>query len=64
MVECAQGQDKEELIDRLEIAQLKAKDNDHLAIFLRLVFGHHVVCQLSVELELLEYVQPEFRGDP
>jgi|TARA_B100001964_G_C14193452_1_gene582215 hypothetical protein len=64
LVECAEGHDKEELIDRLELAQLKAKDSEHLAGFLRLIFGHHVVRQLFVELELIEYVQSEYRSDP
>lgn len=63
LVECAEGFDKDELIDRLELAQLKARDSSHLAGFLQTIFSHHVVRQLFVELELTEHIQPQFLAD-
>lgn len=61
LVECSEGQDKDELIDRLELAQLKARDSEHLAQFLRGIFSHHVVHQLFIDLELIEHLQSEYR---
>lgn len=61
LVQSAEGRDRDELIDRLELAQLKARESEHLARFLREIFAHHVVHQLFIDLDLIGHLQPEFR---
>lgn len=60
LVGCAEGEDRDELIDRLELAQLKAHESEHLAEFLRGIFAHHVIHQLFIDLDLVKHIQPHF----
>ena len=61
LVQSTENENREELLERLEIAQLKARDDQKLAEFLKAILSHHVVYNLFMDLHLLEAIEPDFR---
>lgn len=54
---------RERLLDRLEMAQLKARQEPRLAGFLKRILAHHLVYDLFVRLDLTEAIEPDFLPD-